>query len=169
MRGGIARRLRGRMPLIIMGAAGSAGLLASALAFEHLGGLAPCELCHWQRAGHLIALIGLIGILTDRLVWPLIGAAGAAGSALAGLYHMGMEKRWWSGPEACSGGLDLSAMSGEAALAALLVAAPVRCDEVVWSLIGLSMAGWNALISVGLCAVWVAASHKKTPQHMKDG
>lgn len=137
----------------MIAAVGSAALLATALAFEHLGGLDPCPLCEWQRAGHLLALIGAV---RTGMGPALIGAFGTGASALTGSWQVGMERGWWSAPDGCAGAPDLSGLSAEAALRLLLMTDPVGCDTVVWSLLGVSMAGWNALLSATLCALWVS-------------
>jgi len=127
----------------------SAGLLAGALAFQYLGGLMPCKLCIWQRWPHaVIILLSILGLLALRpkLVFTLIILASLTNAGLAG-YHAGVEWGFWSGPSSCSGLVD-SSLSASAVLDQLLQTPVVRCDEVVWSLFGLSMAGWNFLFSL---------------------
>ncbi len=64
----------------------------------------------------------------------------------------------WLGPQHCSGGVSgLATMSTQDLMAALEKAPVVRCDEVAWSLFGISMAGWNAILSAGLSALWLAS------------
>lgn len=137
--------------------AGSAGLLLGALAFEHLGGLAPCPLCIWQRWPHVVALAGVGAIFLPGLIWPLIGAAGAATSGVLGVYHSGVERGWWDGPSACAAGGDISGLSAEELLAQIMAAPVVRCDEVPWEMLGLSMASWNAVLSFGIAGLWLAS------------
>lgn len=150
-------------------ACASAAMLAIAHGFERFGGLSPCTLCYEQRDVYWAALTaGLAGFTLSyaRLAW--IGRAACvilallflAGAGIAA-YHAGAEWKWWPGPSACSG-----ARGGVGAgdLAAFLkgahYAAP-RCDEAAWRLLGLSMAGWNVLISLGLTAMSVAAAVRK--------
>ena len=142
-----------RLGLIIAGSISTA-LLGGALLFQYVGGLAPCDLCLWQRWPHLavivVAFIGLRGVLPRGMLWLTF----IAGSISAGLssYHAGIEYEWWSGPASCTANLVLD--GDIKALTELLLATPlVRCDEVTWSLYGLSMAGWNALISLDIIAV----------------
>ena len=147
--------------LSLVAAAASGTLLLVALAFEHIGGLRPCELCHWQRYAHVaVVVIGLAAAfagarptvqpaLVGLLAAALVGAAGVA------LYHVGVEWKWWDGPAACSGSLPMG-LSLEELRKRLLGTPVVRCDEIAWSFLGLSMAGWNFLLSAGL-AVLVAA------------
>ena len=154
----------GPLPLILVGAAGSLALLLGALGFEHLGGLAPCQLCYWQRWPHMAAVaIGLgaaAAFAAGLRLGPiaLAGAAAAAAAAGLGLYHTGVERGWWAGPAACSGDGGLGGLSGADLLDPGAAQALVMCDEVVWSLLGLSMASWNGILSLLLVLVWLAAA-----------
>lgn len=140
--------------------AASGAVLAGALAFEHLGGLAPCVLCLWQRWPHAVvvalALVAVAGLRRrPRPEGAVLMAAGVTlwvGAVLAG-YHVGVEQGWWPGPSACGGaGFDVSATAAD--LRTQLLATPVvRCDAVVWSLFGISMAGYNFLASLVLGAL----------------
>jgi disulfide bond formation protein DsbB len=98
-----------------------------------------------------------MGLILPGPVWPLIGAAGTATSGGIGIYHTGVERGWWPGPTSCSGGGDMSALTPEQLLDRVLAAPVVRCDEVPWELLGLSMASWNALLSLVLAALWLSA------------
>ena len=128
-------------------------LLSGALLFQYVGGLAPCNLCIWQRWPHLaviiIAFIGLLGLMPRRML-GLIFITGITSASL-GSYHAGVEYGFWAGPTGCTANLALN--SDIKALTQQLLATPlVRCDDVTWSLLGLSMAGWNALISLDIIA-----------------
>lgn len=143
-----ARALR---PIIWLLIAVSGSLLLGALGFQYLGGLAPCEMCHWQRWAHLAVLaLGGVALLAPRL-WPLPLLAMLVSAGL-GLFHAGVEKKWWQGPTQCSAGFSAS----DDLLGSILAAPLVRCDQIAWSFLGLSMAGWNALISA---AALVAAGY----------
>ena len=125
----------------------SAGLLAAAYWFEFAGGLEPCTLCLYQRIPHgVMVLLGLLSLTALRpgIVFVFMIALMVISGTL-GLYHAGVEWALWSGPSGCSS--SLSGMSGSEGLDQLLNTAVVRCDEVVWSFMGLSMAGWNMAIS----------------------
>lgn len=128
----------------------SGGLLLGALAFQYLGGLAPCDLCLDQRYAHVAALVlGAGGLIVGgRLGWVLIALAGVAMlvSAGIGVFHVGVEQKWWQGPTGCSGA-NLSGLSPAEAAKRLMETPVVRCDEIAWSLLGISMAGWNAIVS----------------------
>lgn len=147
-----------RTPRVLMltAMAGSVALLLVAFAFEHLGGLAPCPLCIWQRWPHAAALLGGLGLALPGRWWALAGAGGTATSGGLGVYHAGIEQGWWSGPTACAV-QDITRLSPQEALSAILAAPVVRCDEIPWQLLGLSMAGWNALASFALTGIWLAS------------
>lgn len=156
-----ARSLFGntRSVLIGLAALGSAGLLLTALGFQYIGGLSPCVLCIWQRWPHLVAVLLVPIALRVRGPWTAIaGAMAATASGAVAVFHTGVEKGWWGGLSSCAGNLSIKDMSPEEALAAIMTATPVRCDEVAWSLGGLSMASWNGLASIGLALVWIQAA-----------
>jgi disulfide bond formation protein DsbB len=150
----LSRRL-----LILLAGLGSAAVLAGAFAFQYLGGLAPCTLCLWQRWPHAaaVAVMALALALPSR-AWPWLGALAALATAGIGGFHAGVEHGWWEGLASCSGG-SIAGLSVETLLDPTAeVAAPVRCDEVPWSLMGISMAGWNMLVSLGLAGLWLMAA-----------
>ncbi|WP_306417950.1 disulfide bond formation protein B [Roseinatronobacter sp. S2] len=147
--------MRRRAQLVAL--AGSLGLLLGALAFQYIGGMAPCALCIWQRWPHLVALLGAGALVLPGPYFALIGAAGAATSGAIGVYHTGVERAWWDGPSSCSAGGNLSGMSAQELLDQIMAAPVVRCDEVPWEMLGLSMASWNAVLSFGIAALWLAS------------
>lgn len=141
-----------RLP--VAAALAPAAILTAALASQYVGGLAPCELCIWQRWPHLAAaVLGVAYLLAGRkaLGW-LAAAALVAGSAVA-VYHVGVEQGVWEGPQTCSGGA-LSELAGGSLLDFSQPVNVVRCDEVAWSWLSLSMAAWNALLSLMVAAMW---------------
>jgi len=149
--------LEPRRALLIC-AAISAMLLMGAFLFEYVGGLAPCRMCIWQRWAH-VAVIGaaFIGLtaLPPRIGLGLTLLAALASAGIAG-YHAGVEWQLWAGPSGCTAGLGSGASAAD--LVDQLLATPVvRCDDVPWSLFGLSMAGWNSLISLDISAVAILA------------
>lgn len=158
----VLRRLAEPRTLVMLAAAGSAGLLLAALAFEHIGGLAPCPLCIWQRWPHVVALAGTLALVLPGSIWALIGAGGAATSGGIGVYHAGVEQGWWSGPAACAVDQDLSGMTPEELLDAILATPVVRCDEIPWEMLGLSMAAWNAVASFALAGLWFASLRRQS-------
>ena len=149
-----------RNRLVALATAGSVALLGGAFAFQYLGGLAPCKLCLWARWPHGAAiLIGILALLLPGPVWPLLGALAALATAGVGVYHTGVEQRWWEGPTTCTSG-SIEGMDPSALLDQILAAPVVRCDEVAWALWGISMASWNAILSAGLVGLWVWAARK---------
>ena len=155
----------------------SVAILAAAFAFQLLGGLQPCELCLWQRYpyGLVIGLAGVglgltrAGVAQSRLVIILVVCAIVLliGAGIAA-FHVGVEQTWWQGTAACAG--NLSATTSIDDLRQKLLAAPVvRCDDIAWSLFGISMAGYNVLMAGalgagGLIAAWRLA--KRAPQSL---
>lgn len=143
--------------------AASAAALIGAYAFQYLGGLEPCSLCLYQRVPYWVAIsLGLAALLLARrrrlpgLVMGAIAVVFLVGAGLA-LYHVGVEQQLIAGPQACSAGLG-EATTVEALRAQLLARPVVRCDQVPWSLFGVSLAGYNAILSLALAAaaLWAA-------------
>lgn len=129
-----------------------AALLGGALGSQYIGGLYPCEMCHWQRWGHYaafgLALLSLIlgsrGQASRILVW--LALAAIASSGLVGVYHAGVEADIFEGFTQCTAS---AGGSTDDILAQIMDAPLIRCDDVQWSFLGISMAGWNAIISLG--------------------
>ena len=147
-----------RQRLVLIAALGSALMLAGAFAFQHFGGLAPCKLCLWQRWPHGAAmLIGLVAAMMPLRVLSALGALVVLAGAAIAAYHVGVEQSWWQGPTGCASG-SISGLSVQELLDQINAAPLVRCDEIPWSLAGVSMAGWNGIISVGLALVWLLSA-----------
>lgn len=155
-----------RVQLIGFAVTGSVVLLAGAFAFEFLGGLAPCQLCLWQRWPHAAAiLIGLAALVFNATggvrMLAIAGAIAVVSSAAIGMFHVGVEQKWWEGLASCTAG-SVQGLSGAELLNTDVVLAPVvRCDAIAWALFGVSMAGWNVLISLGLAVIWLQAVRLK--------
>lgn len=145
-----------RKNLMLLAAGGSLALLLGAFFFQALG-YAPCKLCLWQRWPHGAAIAtGALVLLTGP--WAVLGVVGGL-SALAtsglGVYHTGVERGWWQGPTSCTGSGDgLAGMSGNDLLSMNAPVDIVMCDQVAWAFAGLSMASWNAIISLALAVIW---------------
>ena len=134
-------------------------LLAGALGSQYFGGLFPCEMCHWQRWPHYAALVVALGAFatprpdaTRALV--LLAALLIAASGAIGIFHAGVEYGWWEGITACTG--IPSDDMGASALDRIMNAPLVRCDTPQWDLMGISLAGWNALFSLAGAAAILA-------------
>jgi disulfide bond formation protein DsbB len=156
-----------RWPLFAL--AISAAMLAAAHAFQTLGGLAPCHLCLKQReaywaAAAVAAVAVAAGLIrpwphTPRIASLVLAAIFAYGTYLA-VFHAGAEWHFWQAPVTCSSTGPVS----QSALNAFMAGGPTHqpaCDVAPWRLLGLSMAGWNALISAGLVMVSLAAAIRK--------
>lgn len=144
-------------------------MLGAAFAFQHLGGLDPCVLCVYQRwPWAAVIAAGLLALLTARhagIARLLLGLAAIAmliGAGIAG-FHVGVEQQWWAGTSECGGVTGQAKTVAE--LKAQLFATPVtRCDAVAWSLLGISMAGWNLIVSAagGVLLAWQAIIRKRS-------
>lgn len=145
-----------RLPTLVV-ALGSTLTLAAALIFQYGFGYLPCALCHDQRYAHVAALVLALAALAvpKRVHRALLTLAGLALLASAGLaaYHVGIEQGWWQGPSGCTTAALDAAETREELRDALLATPVVRCDEVAWSLFGISMAGYNFILSLGLAAI----------------
>jgi disulfide bond formation protein DsbB len=134
--------------------------------FQYVVGLPPCPLCLEQRVAYylsipLAALI-LLGVSVGASRKVLILALCAIGAFMLwnaglGAYHSGIEWHWWAGPQECSGtGGNFS--QGGSLLDQMQQIRVVRCDEAAWRFLGLSLAGYNVLISLGLAAIALSAA-----------
>jgi disulfide bond formation protein DsbB len=150
-------------PLVLL--AGSGGLLLGALFFQYVVDLAPCPLCLWQRYPHVAVVVLAAGAFVagpGARPW-LLALAGLALLATAGIgiFHAGVEQKWWAGLSVCegTGGAPLTI---DDIAKGLTRRPPARCDEIPWSLFGLSMAAWNALFSLALAAFAFRAARVRT-------
>jgi disulfide bond formation protein DsbB len=132
-------------------------LLAGAFGSQYFGGLIPCEMCWWQREAHMVAVVmaalaftAPAGSSRSRL-FVLLAALGIAASGVIGVYHAGVEAKVFEGFTTCTA---LPKATSTAELLKQISHAPlVRCDEVQWRFLGISMAGWNAILSLGGAAL----------------
>ena len=156
-------RLSARQIALLLGAV-SLCLILGALGFEYIGGYPPCEMCMWQRYPHYAAIVaglggGLLltmGALPQNFAKPLatVTLLLIAVTGLIGVYHAGVEWHFWAGPSACTG--SAFQLSGRLDLNAHVVS----CDHAAWRLFGISMAGYNAVISLGAAAIAAVALAK---------
>jgi disulfide bond formation protein DsbB len=138
-----------------------AATILGAWFFQYGLGLKPCPLCLEQRYAYyfaiplavMVALGDQVGASRKVLMAALVAIAlGMLWNAGLGVYHSGVEWKWWPGPQECSGPLtDLSA--GGDLLSSLTNLTIVRCDEAAWRFLGLSLAGYDVLISLALAAI----------------
>ena len=134
--------------------------------FQYVLGYAPCDLCLQQRIPYYITIPLAVIVAAGALAnWPRQWLAVGLGvialtmlvSAGLGVYHAGVEWKWWAGPTACGGALQLG--SGNL-LERVQTARILRCDEAAWRFLGLSLAGYNVLISLALVAVAAMGARK---------
>ena len=135
------------------------GMLGGALCSQYIGGLHPCEMCYWQRWPHGAAILLAALAFTAPAAssrsrnLTLLAAAAIAISGAIGVYHAGVEVGIFEGITTCSTTRGMTLQD--------IVAAPlVRCDQVQWSLFGISMAGWNAILSLSGAALIVTLALK---------
>lgn len=137
-------------------------LMIGALGSQFIGGLFPCEMCHWQRWPHEVAIAAALFTfpLKEKPLGRIalaIAIAGILVSGAIGLFHAGVEYRWWEGITRCSA----PPTGGSTAdLMAQIMATPmIQCDVPQWTLFGISLAGFNAIFSLlggfGIIVLWV--------------
>lgn len=127
-------------------------LLGGALISQYVFGLHPCEMCMWQRWPHLAAIaLALLAIVSrgkpsTSAALTALAAVAIAVSGGIGAFHAGVEYGWWTGLTACS----TTPVGGSAAdiLDSIMATPLTRCDVAPWSLFGISLAGYNALLSL---------------------
>jgi disulfide bond formation protein DsbB len=134
--------------------------IAGAWIFQFMG-FEPCDLCYKQRWGYYagIPFALAIGLAGPRFLKPglYLLALILAANAIFGVYHSGVEWKWWEGPSTCgAGGLSTGLSGGLPDLSK----PAVLCNEAAIRIFGLSLAGWNAVISAGLCALAITGIRK---------
>ncbi len=141
----------------------AAGVILAALAFEYIGGYAPCPLCLMQRWAYYAAIPVLFLAMALSAESPRVAAFLYLAVALAflanaglGVYHAGVEWKFWPGPETCA--VAAATPPSAAELLSGMENRVVACDEAAWRLFGLSFAGWNAVISVMLMTLGLRAA-----------
>lgn len=155
-----------RLPAIFVLLVSAAALIIAYLS-QVWGGLEPCILCIYQRYVYAAAAaVGLVGALLDRpaLGRPVMLLAGLVFLAGLGIsiFHVGVEQHWWRGTDGCHApAIDLT-QSLDSLREQMLDTSFVPCDEISWSLFGISMAGYNAIVSLGLAlaSFWAAGQLK---------
>jgi disulfide bond formation protein DsbB len=139
-------------------------LLGGALGSQYLGGLHPCEMCYWQRWPHGVAVLFAALSFIAPAESPksrtlvLLAAFAIAVSGVIGVYHAGVEAKVFEGLTQCTA--MAKGLSNEDFLKQLTHAPIVRCDEVQFRFLGISMAGWNAILSLGGAAAILLLSLK---------
>ncbi|GJD51469.1 Disulfide bond formation protein B [Methylobacterium crusticola] len=157
MTSALAERLTARRPAALLILAGAAATVGGALLFQHGFGYVPCKLCLTERQPYYLALpLAAAALLLPRRAAALALAAVAliflVGAGL-GTYHAGAEWGFWPGPSDCGGGAGPAPAGINDFLRNLEATRPVDCTQAAWRFLGLSLAGWNALISLALAAL----------------
>tara|TARA_B100001173_G_C15987889_1_gene547594 strand:- start:752 stop:1210 length:459 start_codon:yes stop_codon:yes gene_type:complete len=147
--------------LVILAGLGSLFLLIGALMFQYLGDMPPCKMCYWQRYPHLLAVaVSVLIFFTQIERLKLLGLISALATSTIGAYHVGVEQDWWKGPQSCTSG-SIDGLSTDDLIEQIMTATLVRCDDIPWQLFGISMAGWNVVISFMLAFLWFYALRLK--------
>lgn len=150
----------GRIPAFVL-AFVSAATLAAVYASQFIGGLVPCELCLYQRwpwwAALLLCILAMPTILSAKLRALLVGLAGLSVLAGAGIamFHVGVEQHWWPGLASCSAAGQNPASFEQ--MQQMLSQPTASCDEPAWTMFGISMAGYNAILSI-VVGVWAVVT-----------
>ena len=135
-----------------------AALLGGALFSQYFGGLHPCEMCYWQRWPHAAAILFAAGSFlfpAHQRPLVLLAAIAIALSGAIGVFHAGVEVGWWEGLTRCTA-------TGATSLQDILNVPLIRCDQIQWDFLGISMAGWNAVISLGGAALILIFARGRT-------
>ena len=154
-------------------AAGSAAIVLGAQFFQHVVGVPPCPLCLEQRIPHYVAVpvALLVAVLARRAAPRAVLAVGfllLAGALLTaagiGAYHAGVEWGFWAGPSDCTGEIQAFGKAGSL-LQQMQTTSVIRCDVVMFRFLGLSLAGWNVVMSTALAgvALWGLAKALRRP------
>ena len=146
--------------LITIASFSSLVVILTAYYFEYIEGLFPCKLCYWQRYPHFMNIL----IFPIFYFFPMrslifIGMGSMLISISLAFYHVGVEQKYWPGPNSCSNA-SIEGLSTDQLLDQIMSAPIVRCDEIAWELFGISMAGWNGLISFCLFLTWLYCYQK---------
>ena len=129
-------------------------LYGGALVSQYGFGLHPCDMCYWQRWPHqaaiILALLALLLRRNDKAMraLTLLAAVAIATSGAIGIFHAGVEYGFWEGITTCATG-----GSGPVSLDAIMNAPLIRCDTAQWTFLGISLAGFNAIFSLGAAAL----------------
>src|SRR5436190_18795978 len=132
-------------------------LLAGAFGSQYFGGLYPCEMCWWQRYAHFAAIIFAVPAFffpaqsRPSRALVLLAALAIAVSGAIGVYHAGVEAKIFEGFTQCTA--TAKGLTPAEALDQIIHAPLIRCDEVQFRFLGITLAGWNAILSLGGAAV----------------
>jgi disulfide bond formation protein DsbB len=147
-----------------------AATVGSALAFQYIGGYIPCKLCYEQRIPYYVGVpLMLLAVLAAVFKLPawitrallVVGGLLMVYGLYLGIYHSGVEWAWWPGPTDCTNVAGPVDTGGKGVLDALDKFVPPSCDKAALRILGLSLAGWNAIASVILAAIAFRGAYKR--------
>jgi disulfide bond formation protein DsbB len=149
---------------------GMAVVILSALGFEHIGGYVPCALCLLQRNPYYIGVpLGLLAVaaawlrlppMVTKVLIALIVLAMLIGAGL-GVYHAGVEWRFWEGPTSCSTSVNAVSQNAGSLLDDINKQHGPSCTDATLRVLGLSFAGWNVIVSLVLAAIGIRGLLRK--------
>lgn len=143
--------------LFLLASIGSLSLLIGAFLFQYLGNMPPCKLCYWQRYPHTAAIIlAIAAMITDFYGFTALGFLSTMLTSGIGAFHTGVERGWWDGPQTCTSP-SIENLSIEELMTQIMSTPVVKCNDVSWQALGLSMASWNMILSFGLALIWFIA------------
>ena len=132
----------------------STAMLIGAWTFQYFG-YAPCKMCYWQRYPHMAAVaIGALAYAFGQRVLAWLGALAMFATSGIGVYHSGVERKLWEGPNSCTSS-GIEGLSSEDLFDQIMNAPLVRCDEIPWQLLGFTMANLNAIFSLVFAILWI--------------
>ena len=149
-RAGMARLLALLIPV---------ALLAGAFGSQYVGRLYPCEMCWWQRYAHMVAIVPALLAVSPAVnarqsrLFVLLAALAIAVSGAIAFYHAGVELKFFEGFTTCTSTAKAGGLTTAEMLKQIQHAPLIRCDQIQWTFLGLSLAGWNAIISLGGAAL----------------
>lgn len=155
------KKMRVSDKLTLIAVMACAAAIAVALGVQYIGGLPPCSLCIAQRwplvGGIAFGLMALAVAREHRKLLLKLAAFCVGIGAIIAFYHVGVEQHWWLGPDGC-GGPDSAGMSVDELLTQIQQTPAARCDEISFTVLGLSMAAWNIIFSVitAICLLMAA-------------
>jgi disulfide bond formation protein DsbB len=153
----LAAQLTAPRPAALLVLVGAAATVGGALIFQHVLGYVPCKLCLTERQPYYLALPLLAAALLlprrfSAWLLALVALIFLVGAGL-GAYHAGAEWGFWPGPSDCGGGAGPAPAGVDDFLKTLETTRPVDCTAAAWRFLGISLAGYNALIALGLAAL----------------
>ncbi len=150
-----------RTQLLLLVLAGCVLSLGGAFFYQYVLAILPCHLCLLQRYPFAVmGVLALLALVIPGKFLPQMGALAALVNVGLGIYHSGVERKFWAGPSSCTGGQDLTKLSGSDLLSTDFGVATVMCDEINYSIMGLTFANVNVVLSLVLFALWARAVRK---------